>query len=64
MTAVMLYMGSMNLFAGAENLKIFVYTVTINPSIYYGLLGLIIAVNLTVQLALKRVVANPKIALN
>ena len=62
MTAVMLYMGSMNLFAGAENLKIFVYTVTINPSIYYGLLGLIIAVNLTVQLALKRVVAAPKIA--
>jgi hypothetical protein len=60
MTAVMLYMGSMNLFAGAQNFKIFVYTVTINPSIYYGLLGLIITANFAVQLALKRMVANPK----
>ncbi len=56
MTAVMLMMGSMNLFAGAENFKIFVYTVTINPSIYYVLLALIVATNLLVQVALKRVV--------
>jgi hypothetical protein len=59
MTAVMLGMGSMNLFAGAQNFKIFVYTVTINPSIYYGLLGLIIAANLAVQIALKRMAAAP-----
>jgi hypothetical protein len=64
MTAVMLLMGAMNLFAGAENFKIFVYTVTINPQIYYGLLGLIIVANLTVQLALKRMVTAQKITLN
>lgn len=64
MTAVMLIMGSMNLFAGAENFKIFVYTVTINPQIYYGLLVLIITVNLTVQLALKHVAAVNKVTLN
>ncbi|XHH08970.1 MAG: hypothetical protein ACFCUE_15610 [Candidatus Bathyarchaeia archaeon] len=62
MTTVMLLMGSMNLFAGAENLKIFVYTVTINPTVYYGLLALIVTVNFTVQLALKRMVAPQKIA--
>jgi hypothetical protein len=60
MTAVMLYMGSMNLLAGAENFKIFVYTVTINPSIYYSLLAMILAVNFTIQLALKRVLTHPK----
>jgi len=60
MTLVMLLMGSMNLFAGAENFKIFVYTVTINPSIYYGLLVVIVSANLLVQLALKRMVANPQ----
>ncbi len=64
MTAVMLMMGSMNLFAGAENFKIFVYTVTINPAIYYGLLAMIVVANLTVQLALKRMVATPKVAFN
>jgi hypothetical protein len=58
MTVVMLLMGSMNLFAGAENFKIFVYTVTINPSIYYGLLAVIVATNLVIQLALKRMVTN------
>jgi hypothetical protein len=64
MTAVMLMMGSMNLFAGAENFKIFVYTVTINPQIYFGLLALIIMVNLTVQLALKRIVTANKVPFN
>jgi hypothetical protein len=63
MTAIMLAMSSMNLFAGAQNFKIFVYTVTINPSIYYGLLGVIVVANLTVQLALKRMVAHPKMGL-
>jgi hypothetical protein len=64
MTAVMLMMGSMNLFAGAENFKIFVYTVTINPQIYLGLLALIIMVNLTIQLALKRIVTANKVPFN
>jgi len=54
MTAVMLGMGAMNLIAGAENYKVFMYTVTISTDVYYGLLALIITVNLAIQLTLKR----------
>ena len=54
MTAVMLGMGAMNLIAGAQNYKVFMYTVTISTYVYYGLLALIISVNLAIQLTLKR----------
>lgn len=64
MTIVMLYMGSMNLIAGAQNFKVFVYTVTIAPNIYYVLLALIITVNLAIQLTLKHILSQPKQTLN
>lgn len=54
MTMVALGMGSMNLIAGAQNFKVFVYTATITNSAYYGLLALIITINLAVQLTLRR----------
>jgi hypothetical protein len=58
MTAVMLGMGAMNLIAGAENYRVFMYTVTISTDAYYGLLALIIMVNLAIQLSLKRVLTQ------
>lgn len=64
MTVVMLYMGSLNLIAGAQNYKIFVYTVTISPNIYYGLLALILTINFGTQLALKHFVFPPKTNVN
>ncbi len=64
MTMVMLAMGSMNLIAGAENFKVFVYTVTISTDVYYGLLALIITVNLAIQLSLKHMFAQPRASLS
>lgn len=63
MTIVMLMMGSMNLIAGAQNYKIFMYTVYISTDAYYGLLALIITVNLAIQLTLKQIVNQPKASL-
>ncbi len=58
MTAVMLGMGALNLIAGAQNYKVFMYTVAISTDAYYGLLALIISMNLAIQLTLKRMLTQ------
>jgi hypothetical protein len=64
MTLVTLGMGMMNLVAGAQNFQVFVDTAALVTGIRYGLLALIVTVNLAVTLALKRTVTQPKIVLS
>ncbi len=64
MTMVTLGMGMMNLVAGAQNFQVFVDTAALATGIRYGLLALIVTVNLVVPLTLKRMVAQPKSGLN
>jgi hypothetical protein len=64
MTLVTLGMGMMNLVAGAQNFQVFVDTAALATGIRYGLLALIVTVNLAVPLALKRMVTQPKIVLS
>ena len=63
LTLVTLGMGAMNLMAGAQNFQVFVDTAMLATGIRYGLLALIITVNLTVPLALKRTVTQSKAVL-
>jgi len=63
MTLVTLGMGMMNLMAGAQNFQVFVDTAALATGVQYGLLALIITVNLTVPLALKRMVTQLKVVL-
>ncbi len=63
LTLVTLGMGAMNLMAGAQNFQVFVDTAMLATGIRYGLLALIITVNLTVPVALKRMVSQPKTVL-
>ena len=64
LTLITLGMGAMNLMAGAQNFQVFVDTATLATGMRYGLLALIITVNLTVPLALKRMVTQPKVFLS
>jgi hypothetical protein len=64
MTLVTLGMGMMNLVAGAQNFQVFVDTAALVTGIRYGLLALIVTVNLAVTLALKRTVTQPRIVLS
>ena len=64
LTLVTLGMGVMNLMAGAQNFQVFVDTAMLATGIRYGLLALIITVNLTVPLALKRMVTQSKVVLS
>ena len=64
LTLITLGMGAMNLMAGAQNFQVFVDTATLATGVRYGLLALIITVNLTVPLALKRMVTQPKVVLS
>jgi hypothetical protein len=64
LTLVTLGMGTMNLVAGAQNFQVFVYTAAIATGIRYGLLALVVSVNLAVPLALKRMVSQPKVVLS
>ena len=64
LTLVTLGMGMMNLMAGAQNFQVFVETAALATGIRYGLLALIVTINLAVPLALKRTVTQPKIVLS
>ena len=64
LTLVTLGMGTMNLVAGAQNFQVFVYTAALATGIRYGLLALVVTVNLAVPLALKRMVTQPKVVLS
>lgn len=64
LTLVTLGMGMMNLVAGAQNFQVFVDTTALATGIRYGLLALIVTVNLAVPLALKRIVTSPKVVLS
>jgi hypothetical protein len=61
LTLVTLGMGTMNLVAGAQNFQVFVDTAAIATGIRYGLLALVVSVNLAVPLALKRMATQRKI---
>ena len=63
LTLLTLGMGMMNLMAGAQNFQVFVDTAALATGVQYGLLALIITVNLTVPLALKRMVTQLKVVL-
>ena len=60
MTLVTLGMGMMNLVAGAQNFQVFVDTAALATGVRYGLLALIVTVNLAIPLALKRIVTQSK----
>ncbi|MGD0645009.1 MAG: hypothetical protein ABSA75_08905 [Candidatus Bathyarchaeia archaeon] len=60
LTLVTLGMGMMNLVAAAQNFQVFVDTAALSTWVCYGLLALIVTVNLAVPLALRRLVAQPK----
>ena len=61
LTLLTLGMGIMNLVAGAQNFQVFVDTAILASNARFGLLGLIITVNLVVPLALRRsCAAQPK----
>jgi len=64
LTLITLGMGTMNLVAGAQNFQVFVDTAALATGTRYGLLALIVSVNLVVPLALKRMVVQPKSGLN
>ena len=64
LTLITLGMGMMNLVAGAQSFQVFVDTATIATGVRYGLLALIVTVNLAVPLALKRMVTQPKAVLS
>ena len=64
LTLITLGMGMMNLVAGAQSFQVFVDTAAIATGVRYGLLALIVTVNLAVPLALKRMVTQPKAVLS
>ena len=60
LTLLTLGMGIMNLVAGAQNFQVFVDTAILASNARFGLLSLIVTVNLVVPLALRRSCAQPK----
>jgi len=64
LTVLTLGMGTMNLVAGAQNFQVFVLTASLATGVRYGLLTLIVTLNLAVPLTLKRMVAQPKHSLS
>jgi len=60
LTLLTLGMSVMNLVAGAQNFQVFVDTAVLATDARYGLLGLILAVNFAVPLALRQAVLQPK----
>jgi hypothetical protein len=64
LTLITLGMGAMNLAAGAQSFQVFVDTAALATGVRYGLLALIVTVNLAVPLALKRMVTQPKSVLS
>jgi hypothetical protein len=63
LTVLTLAMASMNLMAGAQNFQVFVMTASLASGMRYEALALVLAVNLAMPLALKRMVAQPKEAI-
>ena len=64
LTLLTLGMGIMNLVAGAQNFQVFVDTAILASNARFGLLSLIVTVNLVVPLAIRRSCAQPKIWFN
>jgi hypothetical protein len=64
LTLVTLGMGTMNLFAGAQNFQVFVDTATLASGMRYGLLALVVTVNLAVPLTLKRIIPHSQSDIN
>lgn len=64
LTLLTLGMSVMNLVAGAQNFQVFVDTAVLASGVRFGLLALILAVNLAVPLALRRAVLQPKCSIN
>ena len=64
LTVVTLGMGTMNLLAGAQNFQVFIDTAALASGVRFGLLTLIVSLNLAVPLALNRMIAKPKSGLN
>ena len=64
LTLLTLGMGVMNLVAGAQNFQVFVDTAFLASGVRPGLLALIVAADLAVPLALRRMVSQPKHSLN
>lgn len=64
LTLLTLGMGAMNLVAGAQNFQVFVDTAVLESGVRYGLLVLIVTLDLAVPLTLKRMGAQPKPSLN
>jgi hypothetical protein len=60
MTVITLGMSLMNFSAGAHNFQVFVDTAALATGLRYGLLALVVSVNLAVPLALKRMVTKSK----
>jgi hypothetical protein len=60
LTLLTLGMGFMNLVAGAQNFQVFVDTAILASNARFGLLGLIVTVNMVAPLALRRSSAQPK----
>jgi len=64
LTLVTLGMGTMNLFAGAQNFQVFVETATLAAGMRYGLLALVVTVNLAIPLTLKRIIPHSQSDIN
>jgi hypothetical protein len=60
LTLVTLWMGSMNLMAGAQNFQVFVDTAALAGSVRFGMLSLLVTLNLAIPITLKRVISAPK----
>jgi hypothetical protein len=63
LTLVTLSMSLQNLIAGAQNFQVFVHTASLSPSLVVGLLPLLVVLNVSVPLMLKRKLTQPNLAL-
>ena len=59
LTLLTLGMSLMNLFEGVRSFQLFVENATLSTGLRYEFLALIVTINLTVLLALKRLVIQP-----
>ncbi len=64
LSLVTLAMGAMNLFAGANNFQVFIYTVDLSLSQRYPLIAALVTLNLAVPIILNHLIAQPKAQLS
>jgi hypothetical protein len=64
LTLITLGMGMMNLVAGAQNFQVFVDTAALASGLRIEFLGLLVAMNLAVPLALNQMIVQPKPSVN